>query len=77
MSGWDGKRMVFYADKPWPNSSDWTQVDCYCCNGIAWGGDSPMECDMCAGNGWYARHEKTGTLALWPGGPLRGRVPTA
>jgi hypothetical protein len=32
-------------------------------------------CDDCGGTGRYARHERSGALALWPGGPFVGREP--
>ena len=52
---------------------NWIKVDCDCCGGIKWGGEEPIECKQCRGNGYYCVHIKTGTMALYPGGPLLGK----
>src|SRR5487761_2099356 len=51
--------------------SDWRQVACGCCAGIAWGGESPEECSDCRGNGSVYVNE-AGVAVLWPGGPFTG-----
>lgn len=61
----------------WPAVRDdqypgWLRIDCGCCNGYAWGGTDPSECWDCSGSGWLSVHAETGTLALYPGGPLVG-----
>lgn len=75
MSYWDSRaqKIVRFAAEPYPYYPAWDRIDCGCCNGLKWGGETPTECKDCGGNGWLARHRETGTLALWPGGPLRGR----
>ena len=74
MSYWDAtlRRIVSRPDAPYPDYPGWVSVDCGCCNGLEWGGEEPRECRACGGNGSYARHLATGTLALYPGGPLMG-----
>lgn len=52
-------------------TTGWTEVNCGCCNGIAWGGEEPRTCRDCGGNGVLWRSPK-GRLALYPGGPFRG-----
>lgn len=51
----------------------WKQVACGCCAGIEWGGCEPRECQDCGGNGslWLSPRGKA--LALYPGGPFRGK----
>lgn len=59
----------------------WVWEQCGCCHGtglvlngsIAPSDISPTECDACWGNGRIAKHTATGTLALYPGGPLLGK----
>jgi len=51
----------------------WEVIDCGCCGGLRWGGDSPRECDICGGEGILYRHIKSRVLALYPGGELRGK----
>lgn len=63
----------------WPPQRDeqhpgWIREDCGCCGGLMWGGEEPRECRDCGGAGVIWRHEQSGTLAAWPGGPLLGRV---
>jgi len=71
MSYWNGKDVISIPDKDCGNG--WVDVDCYCCNGLQWGGDSPVECTSCKGNGHYFRHKKSGALALYPGGQFIGK----
>lgn len=75
MAYWDSEKgfVHHFADEPHPDYPGWAVVDCGCCAGIQWGGDSPEECDMCGGSGQIVRHDKTRTLARWPGGPLLGK----
>jgi hypothetical protein len=77
MSYWNAttREIVSFDDYPWPGHPGWMTVDCGCCVGIRWGGEFPVECDDCGGTGRYARHERSGALALWPGGPFVGREP--
>ena len=52
----------------------WIEVDCGCCAGIAWGGETPEECYDCGGRGYLLVHRKTGRIADYPGGPFRGQL---
>jgi hypothetical protein len=54
--------------------STWIKVDCGCCNGIQWGGETPRTCETCGGSGifWISERDR---IADWPGGPLRGSYP--
>ncbi len=72
MSHWDStnQEVVPRPDRPYPEYPGWTWVDCACCDGLRWGGDCPQECELCRGWGWYAKHEKSGVTALYPGGPF-------
>ena len=58
---------------------DWKRLRCANCVGHglreAFGG-GPAECRECDGGGFYYVHE-SGTLALWPGGPLKGSLTRA
>jgi len=72
---WDSeeRRIVYYSPESsvlWPK---WERIDCGCCNGIEWGCAEPRECNRCEGTGVIFRHIKSGVLALYPGGPFRGR----
>ena len=75
MAYWDGHRIVDYPDKLHPDYPGWVERDCGCCAGIKWGGESPVECEHCGGGGFYWLHLKSGVIADYPGGPLRGREP--
>lgn len=75
MAHWDAENHTIvyaddYADPAYPG---WVRSDCGCCAGIRWGGESPVECDNCAGSGFVWKHAKSGALAAWPGGPFLGR----
>ena len=50
----------------------WEVLDCGCCGGIQWGGESPRKCEVCKGNGYYCHHKPSGALAAYPGGPFIG-----
>ncbi|HEY7421442.1 MAG TPA: hypothetical protein VH541_05485 [Gaiellaceae bacterium] len=73
MSHWDGHRIVRWPSEPVEGYPGWTRIDCGCCAGIEWGGEQPRECNRCGESGTLVRHDASGVLALWPGGPLRGR----
>lgn len=75
MSYWDSEngKIIHLPDTPAENYSGWTQVDCGCCDGIQWGGEYPRECQECGGTGVIYRHNKSGVLALYPGGPFVGK----
>jgi hypothetical protein len=75
MSYWNSKaqEIVRIPDRPWPDYPGWLRIDCGCCAGLEWGGESPRECRDCGGGGFLAKHVKSGVLADYPGGPLRGK----
>ena len=74
MSSWDAEqgRIVRWKPQPWHGYPGWRSVDCGCCNGIEWSGESPVECRTCGGGGHLAMHIESGKLAHWPGGPFCG-----
>lgn len=53
----------------------WEYINCGCCGGIQWGGDTPRDCLVCDGASFYYKHTKSGVLAQYPGGPFLGREP--
>lgn len=64
------------------DSDKWGKIPCPRCGGFGvvseytLGGTDflgPAECGNCEGNGVLWRHE-TGTIAVYPGGPLRGKI---
>ena len=75
MAYWDDKKQKIVCRKPKPsqNYPGWDEIDCGCCNGVKWGGLEPRECKRCNGSGILFHHLKSGVLALYPSGPLRGR----
>ena len=73
MAYWDGKNIVYWDNKPYPNHPNWEYIDCGCCAGIEWGGDYPRECRTCGGSGMISLHKPSGRIADYPGGPFRGR----
>lgn len=77
MARWDStkQKVVCFPDRPVPAYPGWTLVDCGCCGGLRWGGESPEECDTCGGSGHYFRHTASRRLAVWPGGPFIGSEP--
>ena len=77
MSAWVDGKIVRWPDEPIAEHPGWVMRDCGCCNGIEWGGSEPRECSDCAAGGLVAVHLASGTMALYPGGPLRGRVAPA
>ena len=74
MSHWDGKQMHRWPSQPVEGYPEWERVDCGCCAGLEWSvaASYPRECDDCMGTGWRCVHKPTGTVALYPGGPLLG-----
>lgn len=75
MAYWSTKqqRIVRFPDQDVPIYPGWEIVDCGCCSGLQWGGDSPTECKDCGGSGVKFRHKASGALAEYPGGPFCGR----
>ncbi len=70
MAMWDGKKTIYFKDEPLKNYPGWVSVDCGCCGGTQWGGEEPIECDICKGSGSYCKYIKSGVHALYPGGPF-------
>ncbi len=58
----------------WEIKEGWEAIECSCCNGFLWGRDYPCECTKCEGSGRLWKHKKSGAIALYPGGPFRGRL---
>lgn len=75
MAYWDGDKIVYAQPIPYPDYPEWEYMDCGCCGGIEWGGESPRECRSCGGIGFLARHKPTNRIADYPGGPFRGMLP--
>ena len=74
MSTWIDGQIVRWAPTPIEGyDGHWWWIDCGCCNGLEWGGESPRECKDCS-NSHLALHVTTGLLALYVGGPFRGRL---
>lgn len=75
MAYWNGKVIVYTKPEPCKKHPGWKWVDCGCCGGIQWGGESPTTCSECDGAGSYFRHIKSSVYALYPGGPFLSREP--
>lgn len=75
MSYWDSRaqKIVRWPDRP-DSKPGWTLIDCGCSGGVEWGGEEPVECSFCRGSGRLSRHDASGTVALYPGGPIRYKV---
>ena len=75
MAWWDGEqgKIVKFPPREVAGYPSWQEIDCGCCAGIKWGGDFPEECSDCGGSGTLFHHLKSGVLADYPGGSLRGR----
>jgi hypothetical protein len=75
MAHWDSKnqKIVKWPTEPHPEYKGWEIIDCGCCAGIEWGGEYPVECRACQGQGFLCHHIKSGAIALWPGGPFAGK----
>lgn len=71
---WTGTEMIHPPSppQPIPGFPGWVSVNCGCCAGVEWGGESPRECRDCGGSGGFAVHLASGCGALWPGGPFNG-----
>ncbi len=74
MSHWDSQeqKIVRWPTQQVPDYPGWFSVDCGCCAGISWGGDSPNECPDCKGSGAICLHVASRRIAEYPGGPLLG-----
>jgi len=79
VSSWDedALRIVVWPSRYDEHHAGWVRFDCGCCGGIAWGGESPVECETCKAGGWLSLHVRSGSVALWPGGPFVGWRMTA
>ena len=75
MSYWNWKqnKIIRFPPAPYPGYPGWIRLDCGCSGGLEWGGEYPRECRNCWGSGMIAKHEKSGVLAYYPGGPFLGR----
>ncbi len=51
----------------------WEMIKCNCSNGLKTGGEEPIECDRCEGNGVVWRHKKSGLVKNYPGGRIVGK----
>lgn len=74
MAYWDAEnnQIVRFPPEPVEDYPGWLLMDCGCCNGIEWGGETPRECRDCGGGGYVFKHKKSGVLAQYPGGPFCG-----
>lgn len=73
MSSWDGTQILRWAPVRRTDYPEWADTDCGCCNGIEWStGYEARECRDCMGTGVRCVHLPSGTVALFPGGPLLG-----
>ena len=75
MSYWDSttQKIISFPPKVFEYNPNWIEVDCGCCGGLQWGGESPRECNTCDGTGCYFVHLISGVMAEYPGGRLLGR----
>lgn len=74
MAHWDyttGKISHFTPEKC--NYPNWYRIDCGCSSGLQWGGEQPITCSRCGGEGFLFWHKLSGVYADYPGGPLRGK----
>jgi hypothetical protein len=74
MAYWTGTEIIYATPKRCEDYPGWDVIDCGCCHGIKWGGDEPIECETCGGDGWIYQHLKSGVLAQYPGGPFCGKA---
>lgn len=58
------------APEPVEGYPGWERIDCGCCSGLEWGGEYPVECNRCNGNGVVCRHKTSKVIAQYPGGPF-------
>lgn len=68
MAYWDGDKVIHTPTRQSKEYPGWDVIDCGCCAGIVWGGESPEECKLCNGFGEYYKHRKSGVCAEYPGG---------
>ena len=69
MAHWDGKQIVYMPTVPNKEYPAWDVIDCGCCAGIMWGGETPRECKRCDGFGVVHEHRKSKvSTALRPSG---------
>ena len=75
MAFWDSYKgqIRYWPDRPCVGYPNWTEIDCGCCAGLKWSGEYPRECRRCNGGGALFRHDASGALAQYPGGPFAGR----
>lgn len=75
MAYWDSKqgKIIGWVPEPVSDYPGWVWQDCGCSGGLQWGGEWPADCTACGGEGKIARHLESGVLAVFPGGPLKGR----
>ena len=74
MSRWINGELVRWKPERVVGYPDWWRMDCGCCNGIEWGGSELVECYECGAGGAVYVHVPSRVVALYPGGPLRGRA---
>ena len=63
MSYWDHYTLSIITLPDHDLGNGWVQKDCGCCNGIQWGGNEPIDCNICDGKGYYSKHKESGVLA--------------
>lgn len=68
MAYWNGKKIVSRPTIPCKEYPGWDEIDCGCCSGIVWGGETPEECPSCNGSGVIYQHRKSKVRAEYPGG---------
>lgn len=76
MSHWDStqQKIVRWPTEPVVGYPGWFGVDCGCCAGIEWGGETPETCDRCGGSGMIFVHAESLRTAEYPGGRLTGSL---
>ena len=74
MAHWNSESgKIIYFKEQQSEIKGWNIIDCGCCGGLRWGGEEPIECNYCEGNGHLFKHIKSGVIAIYPGGEFRGR----
>ncbi len=68
MAYWDGRKIIHRPTEPCKEYPAWDEIDCGCCAGISWGGETPEECPRCNGFGVIYQHRKSKVTAEYPGG---------
>lgn len=79
MSFWDSARnqVVTFPSQAVEGYPSWLCTDCGCCAGIKLGGEEPRMCRDCQGSGMLYLHLPTGIQAIYPGGPIVGKLSKA